>query len=70
MPGIFISYRRDDCGGYALNSYRVLCEKFGPKHAFRDIDTVPPGRNFVKVIEETLSSCKVLIALMGSSGCP
>jgi len=66
MPGIFISYRRDDCGGYALSLYRVLREKFGPEHVFRDFDTVLPGRDFVKVIEETLSSCEVLIALIGN----
>src|SRR5215475_10345879 len=66
MPGIFISYRRDDCGGYSLSLYRVLREKFGPEHVFRDFDTVLPGTDFVKVIEETLSSCEVLIALIGN----
>jgi hypothetical protein len=32
-----------------------------------DIDTIEPGEDFVKVIEEAVASCEVLIAVIGRS---
>ena len=66
MPGIFICYRRDDSAGFAGRLYDRLAAQFGESRVFIDIDArIPPGQDFVKVIEKRVSSCDVLVALMG-----
>jgi len=62
---IFISYRRDDSAGYAGRLYDRLSQHFGDDNVFMDIDTIPVGMDFVEVIEESVGSCDVLIALIG-----
>ena len=63
---IFISYRREDSGGYAGRLYDRLVPHFGPgKLVFRDIDSIEPGIDFVEAIEEAVASCDVLIAVIG-----
>ena len=64
VPGIFICYRRDDSAGFAGRLYDRLERRFGDDHIFMDA-SIKPGDDFVKLIEERLSSCDVLIALMG-----
>jgi formylglycine-generating enzyme required for sulfatase activity len=63
MPGIFISYRREDCSGHAGRLYDTLSRHFAP--LFMDIDTLEPGVDFVKAIEKAVRSCEVLLALIG-----
>jgi hypothetical protein len=62
---IFLNYRRDDSSGYALSLYRDLVDHFGADQVFMDIDTISPGENFVERIEETMSTCDVVVALIG-----
>jgi hypothetical protein len=62
---IFISYRRDDSAGYAGRLYDRLGQHFGSENIFIDIDTIEPGVDFVEVIAEAVSSCDLLIALIG-----
>jgi formylglycine-generating enzyme required for sulfatase activity len=64
---IFISYRRDDSGGYAnLINYRLV-QEFGEEQVFFDVDTIPPGDDFVEVLSEKVESCDVLLAIIGKS---
>jgi hypothetical protein len=65
MAGIFISYRRDDTGGFAGRLYDRLCDRFGRHRVFRDVDTIEPGGRFPREIEEKLSRCDALVALIG-----
>ncbi len=65
MSGIFISYRRDDTSGQAGRLYDRLAGHFGKDQVFMDIDTLRPGVDFVKVINESVGSCEVLIAVIG-----
>ena len=66
MPGIFLSYRREDSGGYACEAiYDGLIQRFGTSLVFRDIDTIDPGVDFVEEIEQAVASCDVLIAVIG-----
>jgi hypothetical protein len=62
---IFISYRRDDSAGYAGRLYDRLAEHFGKDSIFMDIDTIPPGVDFVEHIEGAVGECAALIALIG-----
>lgn len=65
MDGIFISYRRDDSAGYAGRLYDRLATHFGPQRVFMDVEGIEPGADFVNAIEEAVSSCQVLIVLIG-----
>src|SRR5262245_2003077 len=65
MSKVFISYRRDDSSGYAHAIYRELLQHFSKDRLFMDVDTVKPGVDFVRVIEEAVGECDVLVALIG-----
>jgi len=61
---IFVSYRRGD-SGHAGRLYDALTSRFGPDHVFMDIDTIDPGVDFAEVINREVTSCDVVIALIG-----
>ena len=65
MSKIFISYRRDDSAGYAHAVYSQLVQHFSKDQLFMDVDTVEPGVDFVRVIEEAVGESDVLVALIG-----
>jgi len=65
MARIFISYRREDSGASAGRLHDRLREHFGRDNVFMDLDTIEPGLDFTEVIERTVASCDVLIALIG-----
>ena len=67
FSGIFVSYRRQDSAGHAGRLFDRLVEHFGRDRIFMDIDTIEPGEDFVTVIENAVSSCDVLIAVIGRS---
>ena len=67
MPGVFISYRRDDTAGYAGRLYDALTAHFGKEHVFIDIDSIGAGQNFADVIERQIASCSVVIVLIGKA---
>ena len=65
MSGIFISYRRDDSGGYAGRLFDILSTHFGRDHTYMDLDTIKGGDNFAAVIDEKIRQCDVLLAVIG-----
>lgn len=65
MPGLFISYRRDDSEGQAGRLFEGLKARFGQDRVFIDVDSIEPGRDFRRIIEERVSSCDVLLAVIG-----
>src|SRR5215471_9068251 len=65
MPGIFISYRRDDSAGYAGRLYDALASQFGKRLVFMDVDAIQPGEDFVQLIQERVVACDFLIAVIG-----
>jgi formylglycine-generating enzyme required for sulfatase activity len=65
MARIFISYRRDDAGGYSLLVFDRLARYFGRDRVFMDTDAIEPGADFVRAIEKTVGACDALIALIG-----
>lgn len=64
-PKIFISYRRDDSAGHAGRLYADLTCRFGIKQVFFDVAAISPGENFDTVIQQAISECDVLIAVIG-----
>lgn len=65
MGAIFISYRRDDAEGQAGRLFGDLSHHFGKDAVFMDVAAIEPGRDFRKVIDQQVSVCGVLLALVG-----
>ncbi len=66
MPKIFISYRRDDSATSAGRLYDRLEGHFGQGQVFMDVDAIKPGLDFVEVVQEAVSVCDGLVAVIGS----
>ena len=64
---IFISYRRDDSEGEAGRLFDDLTRAFGQDCVFLDVAGIHPGMDFRKAIEDHVSSCGVLLAMIGPS---
>ena len=62
---VFISYRRDDSAGYAGRLMDRLDREFGRDLVFMDVDAIPLGTNFSKVLHEEVAKCGVLLAVIG-----
>jgi hypothetical protein len=65
MPGIFLSYRRDDGGGWSGRVAEELRNAFPGAQVFQDVVAIRAGEDFTIAIAEALSSCQVLVALIG-----
>ena len=46
MPGVFISYRREDSAAYAGRLFDILSTEFGSENTFMDGDDIKGGDNF------------------------
>jgi hypothetical protein len=62
--GIFISYRREESSAQAGRLCDNLVSRFGEDHVFMDVDSIGLGLDFVQVIEEAVSSCVALLAVI------
>lgn len=62
---IFISYRREDSAGHAGRVFDRLKGDFGGDVLFMDVDAIPLGANFVRVLREEVGRCSVLLAIIG-----
>jgi hypothetical protein len=62
---IFISYRREDASYPAGRLYDNLQSRFPQNEIFIDVDSIKPGIDFVKTIEERVGACDVLVAVIG-----
>ncbi|MGH6936567.1 MAG: toll/interleukin-1 receptor domain-containing protein, partial [Methylocella sp.] len=62
---VFISCRRDDSAGQAGRIQDRLEREFGRDLLFMDVDAIPLGMNFAKVLHEEVAKCGVLLAVIG-----
>jgi hypothetical protein len=62
---VFISYRRDDSAGNAGRVTDRLERELGRDLLFMDVDAIPLGTNFSKVLHEEVAKCGVLLAMIG-----
>jgi hypothetical protein len=65
MSGIFISYRREDSAVWTGRLADQLKEWFGAESLFMDIDTIKPGVDYTEALQKAVSSCDVLLAMIG-----
>ena len=62
---IFISYRREDSGGYTRAIYDQLVQRFSKERVFMDVDAIEPGLAFDEVIDQAVGHCEVLLVMTG-----
>jgi hypothetical protein len=62
---VFISYRRDDAAGYAGRLEEALERRLGRGGAFRDVQDIPPGEDFVAAIRRRLADAHTVLVLIG-----
>jgi hypothetical protein len=62
---VFLCYRRDDSAGYAGRVQDRLEREFGRDLLFMDVDAIPLGVDFSKVLREEVGKCGVLLAVIG-----
>lgn len=65
MPGLFISYRRDDQAGFAGRLADALGIAFGADTVFRDVDDIRPGDDFVDALHQQLRGIDVMLVMIG-----
>jgi hypothetical protein len=65
MAEIFISYRRDDSPDTVERIYDNLRRRFGKSKVFKDLGGIDIGEDFRSVIEQALTDCKVVLAVIG-----
>ena len=63
---IFLSYRREDAAGFALALFGRLEQSFSSERLFMDVEGgIGAGQDFVRVIEDEVSLCDVMLVLIG-----
>ena len=62
---IFVSYRREDSEGEAGRLFDDLVRALGEDSVFMDVAGIQFGRDFRKAIDENVTCCGVLLAIVG-----
>jgi roadblock/LC7 domain-containing protein len=62
---VFISYRRQESSGLAGRLYDRLAARFGDDQVFMNVDTIALGVDFAEVITRAVSTCEVMLAVIG-----
>jgi hypothetical protein len=65
MPGVLISYRREDTVWITGRIFDRLESHFGKNNVFMDVDNIPEGVDFREHIKVSLGRCDALIAVIG-----
>ena len=64
QPKVFISYRREDAGGYAGWIHQSLVRRVGEENVSMDL-TFTPGSDFVDQIRRAVGACDVMLVIIG-----
>jgi TIR domain-containing protein len=62
---VFISYRREDSKWPARQLYNSFLRHLPHGQVFIDIDSIPPGADFVEILEQQVEECEIVLALIG-----
>lgn len=62
---IFINYRRGDDPGHTGRLFDRLQDTFDPQQLFLDVDNIAPGLDFVRVLNERVAECDIVLAVIG-----
>jgi hypothetical protein len=64
MPGIFISYRKEDTRPWAISLRDHLAAQFGEQQIFFDVDSLEAG-HWRAQIDRALDACRIVLVLIG-----
>jgi hypothetical protein len=62
---IFLSYRREDAGGWVRGLVDILGRKFGRKNVFIDVDNIRDFEDFEANIFANIDHCDLFLAVIG-----
>ncbi len=62
---IFINYRRGDDAGHTGRLFDRLQDVFPSEQLFLDVDNIAPGLDFVRVLNERVAECDIVLAVIG-----
>lgn len=62
---VFLNYRRGSSSGSAGRLFDLLGRSLPDAKVFMDVDSIEPGIDFVKVIDQQISTCDYFIAVIG-----
>ena len=65
MPGVFISYRRDDSSQVVERLQEVLRNIYADLEIFVDTEVIKPGEDFPKVLQHHSEQDLVFLAVIG-----
>jgi hypothetical protein len=65
VRSVFVSYRRKDSEGESGRLFDDLSSHFGSESVFMDVSAIEPGRDFRKAIDQSVTTCSVLLAIIG-----
>jgi hypothetical protein len=62
---VFISYRREDSKWPARQMYEAFLRHVPKKQVFMDIDSIAPGADFAEILQNQVTQCEIVLALIG-----
>jgi len=62
---VFVCYRRKTTQADAGRIFDRLASSFGRNNVFRDLDSIAPGMDFVDVIDDRVTTCDAVVAVIG-----
>jgi formylglycine-generating enzyme required for sulfatase activity len=65
MSRFFISYRRDDTADASARLYERLVLQFGRAYVFKDVDDIPLGMDFRRVLQAEVAKCDAMLVVIG-----
>ncbi len=65
MTSIFVSYRREDSRHQTGRLHDRLVTYFGLPQVFKDVDSIPLGSDFRRVLSDRVAACDVFLAVIG-----
>lgn len=65
MNEVFICYRRADSEVVTGRIYDHVSNVFGDDHVFKDVDSIPAGKDFRAEIDRAIGSTKCVVAIIG-----
>lgn len=65
MPGVFLSYRRNDAAGWAGRLRDHLIVRYGPERVWQDVDDIPAGADYLTEIFENIAVADAVLVIIG-----
>jgi predicted ATPase len=62
---VFLSYRREDSAGHAGRLADHLLDRFGAGSVFMDLESIEPGADFSKTIEDAIGVADAVLVVIG-----